>query len=334
MSNDQKEQTLYVSHMTCAACEQKIERGLSKLDGLSKVLASYVKGSVTFLYNPAILDVKRVESELQKLHYPIVAPKKKNSGKQWAISLVVLGIILGGYMILQQTGIFNMFPMADEHTALPMLFMIGILTSVHCIAMCGGINISQCANVKSTGRKHEKFLPSLLYNLGRIVSYTIIGGIVGTIGSVLTPSDSFKGIVAIVASVFMVLMGINLLNLFSFLRKLMPRMPKFLSQKIYAEKVGKGPFVVGLFNGLMPCGPLQAMQLYALSTGSFLMGALSMFLFSAGTVPLMFGLGALSSFLSAKFTNVMTRVSAVLVIILGLMMLNNGLSLSGINPLF
>jgi len=71
---------------------------------------------------------------------------------------------------------------------------------------------------------------------------------------------------------------------------------------IYRERQrgNKGPFTVGLLNGLMPCGPLQAMQIYALSTGNPLKGALSMLLFSLGTVPLMFGLGALGSLLSRR----------------------------------
>jgi sulfite exporter TauE/SafE len=76
------------------------------------------------------------------------------------------------------------------------------------------------------------------------------------------------------------------------------------------------------------------MQLYALGTGSFFLGALSMLLFSLGTTPLMFGLGALSSILSGRFTRIMMRVSAALVLILGIMMLNNGLSLSGLNPFY
>jgi len=73
------------------------------------------------------------------------------------------------------------------------------------------------------------------------------------------------------------------------------------------------------------------MQLYALGTGSFLTGALSMFLFSLGTVPLMFAFGAFSSILSSKFTKNMMKISALLVIILGVVMGNRGFSLAGIN---
>jgi hypothetical protein len=105
-------------------------------------------------------------------------------------------------------------------------------------------------------------------------------------------------------------------------------MPKFLTKNIAGK--GNSPFYVGLLNGLMPCGPLQAMQLYALSTGSPVKGALSMLLFSLGTVPLMFGFGAVSSLLSKKFTKKMLTVSASLVIILGFGMLSTGLGLSGL----
>ena len=106
-------------------------------------------------------------------------------------------------------------------------------------------------------------------------------------------------------------------------------MPKIFGNKIHNNNGNYGPFYVGLLNGLMPCGPLQAMQIYALGTGSFAAGALSMFLFSAGTVPLMFGFGAVSSMLSGKFTHKMMKASAVLVIVLGLVMANRGVALSG-----
>ena len=120
-----------------------------------------------------------------------------------------------------------------------------------------------------------------------------------------------------------------MLNIFPWLRRLNPRMPKIFARQINRQKRSSSPFYVGLLNGLMPCGPLQAMQLYALSTGNPFKGALSMLLFSLGTVPLMFGLGALSSLLSKKFTHKMMTASAVLVVVIGVFMFNNGMTLSG-----
>ena len=104
-----------------------------------------------------------------------------------------------------------------------------------------------------------------------------------------------------------------------------------IRNKLLGKSGDRGPFVVGLLNGLMPCGPLQAMQLYALGSGSAFTGAISMFLFSLGTVPLMFGFGVVSTMLSKKFTRAILRFSAVLVVVLGVIMMQRGFSLGGIN---
>jgi sulfite exporter TauE/SafE/plastocyanin domain-containing protein len=200
--------------------------------------------------------------------------------------------------------------------------------------MCGGINLSQTLGGGSspgTGpRDFRVLLPSLFYNTGRVVSYTFIGAIVGALGSVLTVSGRFQGIIQLAAGVFMVIMGINMLGVFPGLRRLNLRLPKIFAKKIDEQKTAnRSPLLIGLLNGLMPCGPLQAIQLYALSTGSAAMGALSMFLFSVGTVPFMFILGAASSMLSKKFSLRVMSIGAVLVTVMGLIMLSNGWNLGG-----
>jgi hypothetical protein len=116
--------------------------------------------------------------------------------------------------------------------------------------------------------------------------------------------------------------------MFGFLRSFAPRPPKFLARYLGRGK-RRGPLFVGLLNGLMPCGPLQAMQIYALSTGSPAKGAISMLFFSLGTVPLMFGLGAFGSLMSRKFAGRVMKAGAALVIVMGVVMFNNGTALSG-----
>ena len=107
-------------------------------------------------------------------------------------------------------------------------------------------------------------------------------------------------------------------------------MPKGLSQRILGRSAGHSSFIIGLANGLMPCGPLQSMQLYALSTGSWWMGALSMLCFSLGTVPLMLCIGLIGGKLNQKFARPMRIVSAVLVVLMGMSMLVSGLALAGV----
>jgi len=339
--------TLQVEGMTCVGCENRIESKLRRINGIVRVKASYTTNSVLVTFVEREIKLREIRRAIESLDYKIrnstngSSKKSESSANTKDKFLDILTIFLTMYLLYHFAhlfgllNIFNVFPEAKAGMSLGVLFVIGILTSVHCVAMCGGINISQCipTKVENNGKKSpSQWMPSFLYNSGRVVSYTIIGGIVGALGSVVSFSGPAKGIVAIAASIFMMIMGLNMLNLFPGLRKFNPRMPKVFARLIGKEKaISKNrPFYIGLLNGLMPCGPLQAMQLYALSTGDPIKGALSMFVFSLGTVPLMFGLGALSSILSKNFTAKMMQVSAVLVFVLGFAMFQTGLTVSGV----
>ncbi|MHC1723818.1 MAG: sulfite exporter TauE/SafE family protein [Aminipila sp.] len=325
-----------VEGMTCTGCESKIENKLIKMHGIYEIDASCYADSLTVVYDSEEITLTDIINTVRKLGYDVrLNETQDNSQKGSNNQLIVIGIIiLGLYLIIKNTVGFNFIPQIDPSMGYGILFVVGLLSSLHCIAMCGGINLSLSVSHKFEHEGKNRFvkiMPSLLYNAGRVVSYTIIGGIVGALGSVFTISNTGSAFITILAGTFMVIMGLNMLNIFPWLKKLNPHMPKIFANKIYKANSNKGPFVVGLLNGLMPCGPLQAMQLYALGTGSFLAGALSMFMFSLGTVPLLFAFGALGSMLSSKFAKNMVRVSAMLVILLGIVMMNRGMAFTGIS---
>jgi sulfite exporter TauE/SafE/copper chaperone CopZ len=337
MSSNIITKTLKIDGMTCISCENRIERKLQSTQGITNARVSYSSGTAHIKFDGNVINLEQIINVIEQLDYKVAKEIHETNKKTDVTKIAGVGIIIFAlYMIISRFGglnIFNSFPLAEQGMSYGMLFVVGLLTSIHCVAMCGGINISQCVPQNTAGStgssKFSALRPGLLYNLGRVISYTVIGGIVGAIGSVVSFSGTAKGIVQLAAGVFMVIMGLNMLNIFPWLRKLSPRMPKIFARKINEQKKSKSSFYVGLLNGLMPCGPLQAMQLYALSTGNPLKGALSMFLFSLGTVPLMFGLGALSSLLTKKFTSRMMTGSAVLVVVLGMFMFSSGMSLSG-----
>jgi copper ion binding protein len=327
------EARLKVKGMTCAHCQQKIERALKDLSGVSEAKVSFSRGTARVMYDPARVSLDDMARAIGEAGYSV-------GGKPAAMTLgraaAVVSAILVAYLLFQKISggaLAGILPLAEAGMGYGMLFVIGLITSVHCVVMCGGINMSQCmgATGKSmtTGGKGALW-PSFLYNLGRVVSYTAVGALVGAAGSVISFSSTMKGVVQVAAGVFMVIMGLNMTGMFPWLARLVPRMPSAVARKLNKRKGAAGPFYVGLLNGLMPCGPLQAMQLYALSTGSPLEGALSMMVFSLGTVPLMFILGALSSMMSRKFTRRAMAVGAVLVVALGLTMLTGGLNLAGV----
>lgn len=326
-----------VGGMTCTGCEIKIEHKLKNTEGIQEVLASYVKGSLSVTYDSEKIKEEDIIKMIKKLGYDMELKGDescKDTSKGSYNQLIIIAIIIFGiYLIVKNTVGFNFIPEISPNMGYGLLFVVGLLSSLHCIAMCGGINLSLCISNKSDqqGKSNlAKAVPGLLYNAGRVVSYTIIGGLVGALGSVFSLSNMGSAFITVLAGAFMVIMGLNMLDLFPWMRKLNPHMPKIFANKIYRTKTNKGPFIVGLLNGLMPCGPLQAMQLYALGTGSFLAGALSMFMFSLGTVPLLLGFGVLGSMLSSRFAKNMVKCSAVLVIVLGLVMLNRGMAFTGI----
>ena len=338
---------IQVEGMTCTSCERRIESSLQKLEGMENVKAIYSSSNVYVTYDLNLINLDTIIKEIEKLDYNVKnKPRENNSSNISAVTkskntnslevsqfVGIAVIIFALYIIIKNTVGFNFIPQIEQSMGYGILFIIGLLTSLHCVAMCGGINLAVCTkfSISANDTKYGKLIPSILYNTGRVLAYTVVGGIVGGIGSIISFSGAAKGFVAIASGGFMVIMGLNMLNVFPVLRKLNPRMPKIFTKKLHEGSHNKGPLYIGLLNGLMPCGPLQAMQIYALGTGSIWAGALSMFLFSLGTVPLMFGFGAISSILSSKFTHKMMKVSAVLVLILGIVMLNRGMVLSGVN---
>lgn len=352
MRDNVKEVILKIEGMVCVNCENLIEDILLDNNGVNKVEVSYTKGLAKINYNEnktSINDLIRVISEngykvidfSNEVNEDLSNKNKKSkkrdidcANKDEDNTFLII-IILGVILLLKKFGvsnIFSVFPTPNENTSYSMLFIIGLFTSLHCVSMCGGINLSQCINYNDTIDKGtlSTIKPAFLYNLGRVISYTIFGAIVGGIGSIISFTGWMQSLIQLIASIFMIIMGLNMLNIFPWLRKLNPRMPKIFAKK-FKSKNNNSPFFIGLLNGFMPCGPLQAMQIYAISTGSVTKGAISMFLFSLGTVPLMFGLGTLSSYMSKKFSNKIMKFGAILVIVLGFSMFNNALALSGIN---
>ena len=313
---------LNINGMTCTNCSSRIEKKLRNTSGVQKAEVSYDSGRAVVTYDAKVVSLAELIAAVDKLGYKASAKNLKQDTIRIAGFLIIVCAL---YIVLQHFGILNMLvpsQLAKSEMAYGMLFLIGLMTSVHCLAMCGGINLSQCV---SRGL-HSPFL----YSLGRVISYTAVGFVVGALGSVIDFSVAAQGALKLVAGLIMIVMGINLLGVFPLMRKLTPKLPQAIAKRVNAGKFkSKSPLMVGFLNGFMPCGPLQAMQIYALSTGSPLTGALSMLLFSLGTVPLTFSFGAFSSMLGQKFTRKATLAGATLVVVLGMSMFTDGWSLTG-----
>ncbi len=333
--------TLHVEGMTCSSCEARIEKALLAVPGISRATARAQGGQVVLEYEDGLASPAAARAAIEKAGYTV-----RDKGNASTLIALGIGLVLASaYMIASSAGLFNALPKIDATIGYGMLFVVGLLTSVHCVAMCGGIALSQSIKALPAGAVDDKtpsrplggnlsrLVPGLLYNGGRIISYTIVGGIVGALGSAFDFSPTIKGMIAGAAGLFMLYLGLKMLGLVPAMPKLTRLLPAAAAERIEAMRqtaAGRGPFAIGLLNGLMPCGPLQTMQLYALGTGSLMAGALSMFIFSVGTVPLMLAFGLAATLLPRRFLPVMVKASAILVMFLGVVTFSRAASLAGI----
>ncbi|MBU2545134.1 sulfite exporter TauE/SafE family protein [Patescibacteria group bacterium] len=317
---------IQINGLHCESCKTLIETEVDLLEGVKSVKVNYLTGESHIEFDDEKTSQEDIFSKIEKLNYKIGENKK--TPKKLSRNLIIAGILLivfiAGYHLIKQFGLLEVLSKLNEQNiSYWMLFLIGFLVSFHCVGMCGGLVVSYSVKNKGGYRSH------IQYNLGRLISYSVIGGILGGVGSFFAINPTFTGTITLIAGTFMVLMGLSLLTNFVWLEKVKLRTPAFIARFLYNQRYAgkpKGPFVIGIFNGFMPCGPLQAMQIYALASGSIITGALSMGIYALGTVPLMFGLGSFISLISQDRIKQVMKFSGALVMVLGLFMLNRGLT--------
>lgn len=218
-----KRTTLFVEGMTCSSCEARIASALRKIDGVIEAEANLKGGTAVVEYDEDKISVDSLKTAIEKAGYTV---KDRKSAAGTMIALGIGVVLIATYMIATQAGLFNALPKVDASIGYGMLFVIGLLTSVHCVAMCGGIAISQSlgptaaspapvVSAQTGAERLGRLGPGLLYNVGRIISYSIVGGIVGAIGSAFSFSPIAKGIIAAAAGLFMVVLGLKMLGIIS-----------------------------------------------------------------------------------------------------------------------
>lgn len=309
----------------CSHCEGKI---ITKLLENKKIKDVKIKRNIACISYEGRLSNQEIIDSIQSIDYftkeEYISENLKDLDTNihfMEFVIIFVCILIFAILIEKFWGfdLFNMIPTIDSTMTYGMLFVTGVLTSIHCISMCGAINLMAVINQNSK----ISIKRPILYNLGRVISYTFLGGFVGLLGSVICINETVKGIIVLAAAVFMFFMSLQMLGVISF------KFPRFIRLPIKIKS--KNAFIIGLLNGFMPCGPLQAMQVYALSTGSFVKGAFSMFLFGIGTVPCMLFVGVIFNLFRGKWKVLFNKVAAVLILILSFFMIFRGLLSFGID---
>jgi len=255
-----------------------------------------------------------------------------------AALIVLLGVVLAAKQ-------FNFLPFGftvPETMSYGLVFLIGLLASFStCIAVTGGLLLAAAAKYNAANSKLgglQKFKPHIFFNVGRILSYTLLGGAIGALGSAISLSPITSGIITFAASAMMIVFGLQMLKLLPSLGRFQPRAPKTLADKVRGlgtKGTNSTALAFGAATFFLPCGFTQALQLYVLAKGDFVTGAITMFAFSLGTLPALLSISAISSFARGAFQRHFIRFAGVALVFLGFMNIQYGLVLTGsdIQPL-
>src|SRR3989344_3217623 len=352
---------LQVQGMTCSSCEVLIERSLKQVPGVKNVHVSRAAEKAV-VECPEGVTLEQLQQAVKEKGY-ILTEKNSPYSSQTSFTLseetkrkqetkkkhyqeigAVLVFIFAVYLLLQQ---FNIFPEnfgVSDNMSYGFVFVLGLIAATStCLAVSGGLLLALAGKYNEKyphATKAEKFQSHLYFNIGRIISYAVLGAAIGLLGSTLALSPVITGVITIVASALMIIVGLQLLHIFPLLDRIQIKMPKSIAHKFYdassrqqnsqsKSKLKLKSFLFGAGTFFLPCGFTQALQLYVLGKGDFLTGGLTMLAFSLGTLPALISIGALSSFSKGSFQRHFTTFSAVLVIILGIFNIPSGLVLTG-----
>ena len=206
------------------------------------------------------------------------------------------------------------------------VFLIGLFGSAHCIGMCGGFVLVLSQRNAGSRQLH---LHQILYAVGKTITYTVLGALVGGVGAAFSMFVSeFQNILSIVLGVVLILIGLGIMGVLGRL----PVVGGMAGKGMIARAVGlflkknsrHGTLGLGLVNGLLPCGLVYGVLVQAAATGTVLYGALTMAVFGFSTIPALYILGMTGLLMRPIWRSRLNMVSGLLVILLGLITIVRG----------
>lgn len=330
--------------MTCASCELLLEKKLKAVPGVKAVDVNHKNGTALITAKADELpSLEGITSVIEKAGYSILdeaAPTISSLSpdkRKWMEIGGSLLIIFALYKILQTFDLISLAPSTSGALSLGGIFIIGLVAGTSsCLAVTGGLLVALAAKHNELHQAEtpwRKFRPLLHFNIGRLVSYFVLGGLVGVLGQSITLSTRMSGYMSIIVAFIMLYLALSILEIIP--KGSFPiRPPKKFSRwiaNLSESDHPAAPFALGAFTFFLPCGFTQSLQLAALASGSFLTGALTMFIFALGTLPSLLGISAISSMARGSFSRIFLRFSGALVLLLALFNLNSGFALTGID---
>lgn len=329
--------TFHVSGTHCTSCKIFIEDILSEQSFIKNARVDLKKEVVEIETDNDYIPEKLADLLTDKIKsngYIVSVEKitKEEQGDNVIWKAIPIGVgILTLFFLLQKSGLLDI-GVGGQITPITS-FLIGVLASVSsCLAVVGGLVLSLSAKISQDKISDTKTFT--LFHISRLVSFAILGGLLGIIGNAIGINFTFTAILGIIASLIMLLLGLNLVGVIR--QNKITFSSKFFNYFKGIEHKTFAPLVLGFATFLLPCGFTQSMQFSALSSGSFVSGMMIMFSFALGTLPMLAFLSfGSASFSKGKYSSLFFKSAGVVVLGLGIFSLLGGLaSLGIINPLF
>lgn len=332
--------TVDIAGMHCLSCEILLEKKIGKIDGVRDVKTDFKKGIAVIECGDGF-DIATIEGVVRGAGYLVGKEAEKNIFSRQLSDYIELAatasVLFVVYAFLKMYHVFD-FSLTDGQTSgLFGVLLVGLTAGVSsCMALIGGLVLgvsARHAEAHPEAGVAEKFRPHIFFNAGRLISYALLGGVIGALGSAFKLSTSVFGIVTIILGFVMLFLGLKLIDIFPRLKNTSFTLPKrvtrfFGIQKEMKEYSHRSAFIVGALTFFVPCGFTQTMQLYAISTGSFIQGACIMGVFALGTMPGIVCVGGLTSVIKGSFARYFFRFSGLIVILLAVFSISNGWTLA------
>ncbi|PIT89129.1 MAG: hypothetical protein COU27_01935 [Candidatus Levybacteria bacterium CG10_big_fil_rev_8_21_14_0_10_36_7] len=345
MPNKIKELKYFIKGMHCASCEFVVEKKLLELENVKSVDASLSKGEVFIEYagqQPSVGELNKIFQESGYMFSETgFASEEKNNPQELVWVFAFSFIILVGFLLMEKSGLSNLINVTNKSSLFSFL-VLGLFAGMSsCMALVGGLILSmskQWSEVSTgTDSFFKKAKPHLMFNTGRIISYSFFGMILGGIGGQLQLSLKFTSVLVFFVSAIMIILALQMLGVRAF-QKFRISLPKFMIRKI-ADKENLSdsrlPFLIGATTFFLPCGFTITVQGLALLSGNAIQGGLIMLAFALGTLPMLMLIG----FSSIKFnqdkhwSSVFMKVAGVLVLFFAIFNVNAQLNVLGLSSL-
>jgi len=333
--------TFHVQGMHCTSCVVLTESELKDVQGIMDAKTSLKDRRVIVTGEFGDKASEQIASELTEVLKPhgyALTLEKETKSVNWSDFMIAAPaalLFIAFFLFLQKLGIVNLVDTSNVNYGTA--FVVGMVASVStCMAIVGGIVLSLSASFAKEG---DKVRPQAMFHVGRLVSFFVLGGVIGALGSVFQLGSTGLLILGLIIAVVLLILGVNLLDVFPWAKKFQLTMPTSIGMQIHRLKNANHiltPLLVGILTFFLPCGFTQSMQIYTLTTGSFWQGGFTMFAFALGTLPVL----ALLSFSSLGIqkkaqSGVFFKTAGLIVIFFAVFNFLNTLAGAGIiNPVF